>query len=106
MRFYFCWVSAEEEFNPLKHAKEEIQVFSLIIQQKETEFATAKVLIKDLAFSEKDHAFISFDDGQKIHLLFKGRRVGMPLLQESSLSQLELVAEPLKAYEKLQDILK
>jgi hypothetical protein len=108
-RFFFALVpeaqSAPSSFNPVAHAREDAQVFSLTIEEQEGQFATAEVeVLNTLALNETllsptrpPWVFISVEIDGTPTLIFHGRLVAYPRGVEGKTLTLEFISEPADA---------
>src|SRR5689334_2286343 len=98
MKFYFAWIKEGEAFNPQLHTREDENIFSLCISQKESEHAIAHIKIRNpfssfLAPLRGQHALISWENQGKIELLFRGGVVAIPSVIEGESVLVELSSE-------------
>ena len=92
---------ATEPFDPIAHAREDEQVFALTITQREGDFATLDIEIRNpgiglLNPGRQEWCWLSWDpeDGSGIAPLFTGRLVGIPEHLDAELVRLQFVAQP------------
>jgi hypothetical protein len=86
--FYFAWVNEGETFDPALHNRQDEDIYSFSINQKEGDFATADIVVKNprvglLAPGRKKWGYLSWDaavlpDAPDIQPLYKGRLLGVP----------------------------
>lgn len=101
MRFYFAWVdSTETTFDPA-HAREDEKIFVHNVDQKEGEFATLSIEVRNpkvglLAAGRKRWAWFSctFDGDTDPTPLFFGRLIGLPSNLFAEFVTLEFIAKP------------
>lgn len=96
---YFALVDPGTVFDGAIHNVEDEEVFSINISQSEGSFATADIEIKNpsqglLAPTRKERAFISYQDGASVVLLFSGRVTGFPSEITGDTVSLEYIAQP------------
>lgn len=108
-RFFFALVpeaqSAPSNFDPVAHAGEDAQVFSLTIEEQEGQFATAEVEdLNTLALGETllsptrpPWVFVSVEIKGSPTLIFHGRLVAYPRGGEGKTLTLEFISEPADA---------
>src|SRR5688500_251044 len=102
MAIAFAWSKHEENFDPIRHGRCDLDILKLAIDHREGEVALATIVVpnSNLPFWDRRHAYISYGDT----LLFSGRLVGLPVKINNDLVSLELSAEPLDADLQLQSL--
>lgn len=98
-KIFFAYVNPLDTYDDTIHSVEDEDVFSLRISQSETEFARARVEIRNpsiglLAPGRKQRVFISCEHGPDKKLLFAGRLVGFPLDIGENTVSVEFIAQP------------
>ena len=99
MKFFFAWVSAQENFSASVHAREDEDVFDLEIEEREGEFTIARVTIQNprvglLSPARLQRCFISCETSTGVELIFSGRVVGIPATISDETVDLEFIASP------------
>lgn len=99
MRFFLAWVEAGQAFDPKLHAREDLQIFDLKIQETEGSFAHADLRLRvcdlaQIAAQKGLEALVSVGYEEQISFLFRGRSMGCPREIADELMTLRLVAEP------------
>lgn len=98
-KIFFAWVEPGEAFDPVIHAREDEDVFSVRISEEEGAFAVATVEIRNprrglLSPARRQRAFISAEVNGGHTLLFSGRVVGVPASITGETLELELIGRP------------
>ncbi|MEA5159967.1 hypothetical protein U5903_04185 [Cereibacter johrii] len=96
---YFAWVEDGEVFSPTVHTREDEQLFSLNISEKEGEFAIATIEIRNprkglLSPIRKQRCHISAEIDGTVMLLFSGRALGIPVSLGRETCEVEFVGRP------------
>ena len=99
--FTFAWADANETTFGVEHEIEDENVFRLLIEEEEGDFATARVEVVNpgvglLNVGRKRWAWIGYDDGGTagVQPLFFGRLVGLPQEMIGETVFLEFLARP------------
>jgi hypothetical protein len=82
-RFYFAWIAAPVDFDPVVHAVEDEAITELQLTQSEGDFAGLNMTVINphtglLAPGRKQWCWLSWDNGEEIVPLFTGRLVAVP----------------------------
>jgi hypothetical protein len=103
MPTFFSWVSADDAFDPKRHARCDLAIFQLSIQQNQGDIALATLLVKNEApFPvDRQYAVIAYGEADTPRLIFRGRLSGIPRPVGQSLLELHFTAEPSNAAEQL-----
>lgn len=110
MSFYFAWSEACESFDPQRHARQDLKIFSVVIEAQEGGFPVARLRIckrsRGLgAYPNQQAAFLSYQKSEgSIELLFKGRLCQVPHHIEGESYEIHLTAEPLESQRQLQEL--
>jgi hypothetical protein len=97
--FYIAWTDAGAAFDPVLHAREDVDIFELTLEQVEGDFATLAATVRNpriglLAPGRKVWAWFSWFDGAQIKPLFFGRLVGVPDQLQDETVQFNFIARP------------
>lgn len=107
MTFYFSWSRANEPFDPKRHTREDLKIFSLVIEGQEGAFPLARLKVQNKKIGLghnpfQQTAYLSFRDSRGVNrLLFKGRLCHVPEKIEGETYEIHLTAEPLNSGEAL-----
>ena len=98
-KLFFALVDPDEVFDEVVHAREDVPVFSLNIDQSEGQFASASIEIPNMGIgilspAFKKRIFISCEHEGGIKLLFSGRVMGFPSNLSGETITLEYDARP------------
>lgn len=113
-KIFFKWIDEDNcepsKFNASIHCIEDLQIFSLSIQEREGEFSTAEISIEnpiDPLFNNDSarYCFISCELNNSIELLFCGRLVGVPKDTTSEIIKITFLSEPKNREEIQSDFL-
>ena len=98
----FAWRTKDEPFVFSVHNRCDLEILSLVIDQREGEaaLATLEVASADLPPLTQRHVYISYEGT----LIFSGRLAGLPSKISNDLTSLEFTAEPVDADEALQEL--
>jgi hypothetical protein len=97
--FYIAWTDAGAAFDPVLHAREDVDIFAFDIEHGEGDFATLAATVRNpriglLAPGRKVWAWFSWFDGAQIKPLFFGRLVGVPDQLQDETVQFNFIARP------------
>jgi hypothetical protein len=97
--FYFAYAMPGEAFDPVVHAREDIEFFSVELDQVEGDFATLKLQIKNpriglLAPGRKIWGWFSYLLDGVVTPMFFGRLVGAPAQIQDEVVEIDLIARP------------
>jgi len=111
MSFYFAWVDEGEKFRPEHHKRNDEHIFNMDIVEKEGGIPYAKVHISHpkvglLDAGRKQHAMISYENDQGLHLLFKGKVVAFPRKIDGETIEIEFIAEHENSQDQVQELTK
>lgn len=99
MKIFFNWC---DNFNDDSEWRNEEEVFSLEIVQREGSFATARVSIQTKKLEYK-FARIGIEQNGLIKTIFRGKLISFPLSCEDSIMTVEILSEPSDYQNQLQD---
>lgn len=98
--FYFAWVDqGDDTFDVHRHARDDEDIFSIIIDETENDFASLKIEIRNqniglLAPLRKVWCWLSWFNGSSIIALFHGRLIALPSDTNKEVMTLEFIARP------------
>lgn len=95
---YFALVSEGEAFDPITHAREDLEVFSLTISHDEGEFARAEIEIQNPRLALTDKRILISEDGT---LVFDGYFTAVPRGALDETVDVEAVARPKDADDRI-----
>ena len=83
MKLYFSWIHEEDVFDPSRHSLNDGMIFSFELIEKEGSFCFVRLEMKNpysdfLPPNPKQWCYISYDHGDGIGLLFKGKLNAIP----------------------------
>jgi hypothetical protein len=98
--FFFAWIAPTEVFSPTIHNREDVEIISFDLSQREGEFALLSVEIKNpriglLNPGRLYWTYFSWYNGTEIVLLFKGRLIAVPNNIFAERATIEFTARPL-----------
>ena len=99
MKLYFAWIEENEVFKATSHALNDLHIFSLSLQEREGEFPLVIIEVQNpyaglLNIFPKQWCFISYDKGEGVTLLFKGKLCFVPHSLEGEVLKLNFTASP------------
>ncbi|MBL9029556.1 MAG: hypothetical protein JNK42_03675 [Caedimonas sp.] len=109
MKLYFAWVDEREDFNPLRHALTDGEIFSFSLTEKEGAFPLVTIEIRNpyagfLDPHQKQWCYVSCDRGKGIELLFKGKLCAVPHHLNREMIALNFTARPSHWEDQLQTL--
>lgn len=112
IQFNFAWAKEDENFDPIKHSKMDLDIFKFSLIHEEGAFAEARVWLKSPILQKKEFfdqckqnkIFISLSNNKSIELLFCGRFILAPHKIEGDLLEFTLTSRPFSAETLLEDL--
>lgn len=97
--FFFAWVDEDEHFDEGEHLVEDEQIFSFEITHAEGEFAQLALDVINprvglLSLGRQVWAVLSVRYGTSVHVLIRGRLIGVPQQLQAEVVRLTFLARP------------